>query len=119
MSAEIKQLLKMNVDTVVIRKFEVFDRNGATTWDLTSASFSLRRRADEIEVVNGIATINNVDQDRAGNTIKTVAMLIDLRATDVEIGSYYLIVSTIINTQQTDIFRFPVEIIDYRTKGVH
>lgn len=118
MSEEVKKLLKLCQDTVAIRKFEVYDRNGSTVWNLDSGSFELKRRSDGVVVVSGSVTPNNADLDRAGNTIKTVAMTIDLRATDVEIGSYYLIVETALDTQQTDVFRVPVEIVDYRTKGV-
>ncbi len=118
MSREIKICLKFNVDTVAIRKFKVRDLNKSTAFVLASGTWSLKRRPSGVEIGSGAVTVNNADTDSFGNTIKTISMTIDLRNTDVfESGSYYLVLHTVLVTQQTDFFRVPVELVDYREKG--
>lgn len=118
MSREIKVCLKFNVDTVAIRKFKVRDLNGSTVFVLASGTWSLTRRPTGVEIGTGAVTVNNNDTDQFGNTIKTVSMTIDLRNTDAfEDGSYFLVIKTALATQQTDFFRIPVELVDYREKG--
>jgi len=118
MSREIKTCLKFNVDTVAIRKFKVSDLNKSTAFVLASGTWSLKRRPTGLEIGTGSVTINNNDVDGFGNTIKTISMTIDLRNTDAyELGSYYLVLQTALATQQTDFFRVPVELVDYREKG--
>lgn len=117
MSREIKQCLKFNVDTLVVRKFRVRDLNRSTSFTLSSGSWSLKRRPTGVEIGSGSVTINNLDTDEFGNTIVTMSMMIDLRNTDVyEKGSYYLVLQTELASQQTDFFRMPVELVDYRDR---
>jgi len=117
MSREIKQCLKFNVDTIVIRKFRVRDLNKSTAFVLASGTWSLKRRPTGIEIGTGSVAVNNADVDQYGNTISTVSMTINLRNTDTfEKGSYYLVIETVLATQQTDYFRIPVELVDYREK---
>ncbi len=119
MSREIKQCLKFNVDTIAIRKFAVRDLNLSTAFQLASGTWSLRRRPTGVIIDSGSLTVNNNDTDLFGNTIKTVAMTINLRNTDTfTLGSYYLVIETALVTLQTDFFRLPVELVDYREKGV-
>jgi hypothetical protein len=109
----------MNIDTLVIKKFKVFDLLGSEDFSLSGGTWSLYKRSTGAVIANGSYTANNSDTDRAGNTIKTVSMTIDLRNTDeFDRGSYYLLIETQLATQQTDMFRFPVELVDYRRKGV-
>lgn len=118
MSAEIKELLKFNIDTLVIKKFKVFDLNGSTAFTVSTSTWSLKKRADESEILTGSSTVNNSDVDRAGNTIKTVSLSIDLRDTDeFARGAYYLIIQTSLSTGHMDIFRVPTELVDYRRMG--
>lgn len=123
MSSEIKAYptaQKWNIDTVVVKKFRCFDRNGSTSFSITSSTWSLRRRSTGAEILSGTATVNNADTDRAGNAIKSIGMSVDLRATDeLTRGSYYFLVETLLNTQQSDVFRFPVEVVDYRRKDAY
>ena len=118
MSREIKQCLKFNVDTIEVLKFKVRDLNKSTAFVLSSGTFSLNRRPTGAQVASGSLVVDNADTDFFGNTIKTISMTIDLHNTDLDKGSYYLVIFTSLTTPQTDFFRIPVEIIDFRTKGV-
>ena len=118
MSSELPGILKFNVQTVVIKKFEVFDQLGSSVFTVSSVDWSLVRRSNGVELLSGSATIDNSDTDQAGNAIKTASLMIDLRATDDhDRGSYYLVMTSTLSTQQTDIFRASVEMVDYRKKG--
>lgn len=108
------KLLTMNVDTVVRKRFEIFDVNLSSTLNLQSATWELRDQGTGTLVLNDVASVNNSDADRAGNTIRTVSMTIDLRDTDVPAGYYWLVIGTVLTTSQTDVFRYPVEILDMR-----
>lgn len=119
MSREIKEVLKFNIQTVVIKKLKVSDLNGSTVFTLDSGgTWELYKRDDETLIENGVLTENNADVDNAGNPIKTISFTIDLRQTDdQDRGSYYLVIETVLTTAQTDVFRIPVELVDYRRKG--
>ena len=119
MSLELKTLLKFNLDTVVMKRFKVHDLNGSDTFTIAAALYELRDRADSAVVKNGTGTVNNADVDRAGNAIKTVSLSIDFTDTDaLPVGPYYLVVHVRLTTAQTDFFRYPVELVDLRQKGV-
>jgi hypothetical protein len=114
-----KPQLKWNIETVVMKKFRVYDTFGATGFELRDGTWSLRKLSDGSTVLSGSYEYNNTDTDSAGNSIITLRITIDLRKTDPhELGSYYLIIETSLDTQQTDIHRVPVELIDLRTKGI-
>jgi putative intracellular protease/amidase len=118
-SEEITKLQKWNVDTVVIKKFKAFDSLGDTTFTVAAGTWSLYAVSDGSVLMNGSYTANNDDTDVAGNSIKTITLTIDLTLTDApSTGRYYLVVDTVLASQQTDRFRMPVEIVDYRLKGV-
>ena len=79
----------------------------------------MNSREDGVELLSGVCTVNNSDVDAYGNTIHTVTISVDLRNTDTyELGDYYITINTVLATGQTDFFRVPVELIDYRTAGV-
>lgn len=119
MTREIKQHLKWNVDTFVIKKFKVYDLLGSTDFVLSSGEWWLHRRSTGEVIDSGAVTINNSDTDTAGNAIKTIRFSVDLRRTDdYDLGSHYLVIKTQLTTGQTDFFRFSVELVDYRTKEV-
>lgn len=119
MQIEIEELLKFSRGETVIKKFEVFDLNRSTTFSLSTVSWDLYRRKDGVSIDSGSGIVNNDDTDRAGNTIKTAEVSIDLDLTDqLELGSYYLVVQPTLTTNQSRPFRFPVEIVDVRTKGI-
>lgn len=118
MSREIRQLQTWNIDTNVIKRFRVYDLLGSTAFLITSATWALNKKSDGVELLSGSAVVNNSDEDRAGNEIKTISMTIDLRETDDhDRGSYYLVIDTRLNSEQTDRFRIPVRLVDYRKKG--
>jgi hypothetical protein len=119
MSAEMKDVLKFNLDTVVIKRFKVADLNGLTSFTLAESSYEMRDSEDGSVVKSGTAVVNNADEDLAGNIIKTVSLSIDLTDTDaLPVGPYYLVVHTRLTSQQTDFFRWAVELVDLRVKGV-
>lgn len=114
-----KPQLKWNIDTIVMKKFRAFDTFGATGFELRDGTWSLRKLSDGSTILSGSYEYNNSDTDSAGNSIITLRITIDLRKTDpYDLGSYYLIIETALDTQQTDIHRFPVEIVDRRLKGI-
>ena len=119
MSSEAKKVLRFQRDAIAIKRFRVYDLNGSTVFSLASATYELRKRSSGAVLKSGAATVNNADEDRAGNAIKTVSMTIDFTDTDeLDLGAYYLLIHTVLDTQQTDFFRYPCELVDYRTKGV-
>ncbi|UCG53549.1 MAG: hypothetical protein JSW58_08325 [Candidatus Latescibacterota bacterium] len=112
MSREKTDILKLHVDQIEMKRFEVFDLNLVTSFSLSSGTWELRARPGGSVVLSGSVTVNNSDTDRAGNTIKTVSMTIDTQDTDVGTGHYWLLIYTVLSTGQTDVFRYPVEMID-------
>lgn len=104
----------MHLDQFEVKKFEIFDLNKSTDLEINGASWEIRAPESGAVVVSGSATYNNADTDRAGNTIKTVSMTLDLVQTDLEVGFYWFLIFTSLTTQQEDIFRYPVEMMDLR-----
>ena len=118
MSREIDQLLKLNLDSLQVKKFEILDLNGSSDLVLSTVSWTLYWRSDGSVLTSGTGTVNNADADKAGNTIKTVNFTLDMSLTDGVVGAAYLVLQVQLTTQQLDFFRFPVELVDLRTKGV-
>lgn len=114
MVAEIRDLKLMNVDEVVMLRYEVFDLNGSTTFTISSGTYELKRRHVGDTIIEGALTVNNNDVDRAGNAIKTVSMTLDMRQTDADTGHYFLILYVQLSTGQTKYFRVPCKVVDLR-----
>ncbi len=123
MSREHPKLKRINIGTVAILKYEIFDLNGSTSFALTGGgSWVLYDSRTGVSVANGNVGANNSDVDRSGNTINTITITVDLTTTDnvdVAIGPHYLVITTILTSGQTDRFRIPIEIIDLATQGVN
>ena len=119
MSEEIKKLLKVSVGTTVIKKYQIFDKNLSTSFSLSSATWDLRDSPSGSVIKSGTGSVDNADTDRAGNTIKTVELTLDLDETDlISLGAHYLTILVTLTTGQSDLFRQPAEVVNYKTKGV-
>jgi hypothetical protein len=118
MAFEIRDLLQLEDGTLRKPVWEAYDALGSADWSITRATFSLRHvngtilaqgDSDNVDEV----IVNNDDEDRAGNTIKTIRPTIDLRTTDVQRGSHNLIFHVYLDTGEDFVVRHPVQILDF------
>lgn len=114
MSDEILSLKRLNVDIVKNFKYQVYDRNGSTSFTISSGSFDLKRKSDGVSVDSGSVTPNNSDTDNSGNTIKTITFQVDTGITDISTGPHNLDLLVELDTGETKRFLVPVEIVDIR-----
>lgn len=112
MAFQITEERQYNQGTTIKPKYRVYDLN-KNAIALSSATYRLIRRADREIVDSGNAPVSNVDTDAAGNTISTVQPIIDLSATDIDLGRYWLAIRVNLNNGESDVFRQLVEIVDF------
>jgi hypothetical protein len=119
MASEIRDLLQLNDSTVRKPIYEVYDALGSTDWLVERCTFQVYNTRSRTVLTSGDSdnpgecAINNNDVDRAGNEIKTVQPLIDLRGTDVERGSHMLAFHIYLDTAEDDVVRQLVQIVEY------
>ena len=114
MTIELQCPLKFNIGTIRKPKFRIFDLHGSTAFTISSATFSLKDTKTGVQVDSGTALVNNSDTDAAGNTIKTVQPTLSLDPTDpLSLGPYQLSVRFVLVGGESDVFRQPVEMVDY------
>jgi hypothetical protein len=122
MHCEHLKLQRISRGIVKLLKYEVFDMLGSTLLQLASSgTWRLYNSKTGALVTNGTLVPDNADTDRAGNTIRTIVMQVDLSGTDlsgISLGPYYLVTTVVLTTGQTDKFRIPVEVIDFEEAGV-
>jgi hypothetical protein len=120
MAFEIRDLLQLNDGTLRKPVWEVYDAYGSTEWSITRATFVLRH-VDSGTIISqgdsdnpgGEVVVNNDDEDRAGNPIKTVRPTIDLRGTEAERGSHKLSFHIYLDTGEDDVIRQGVQIVNF------
>jgi len=119
MAYEIRGLLQLQDGTLRKPVWEVFDEYGSVDWEITRATFQVRHVNTGAIISSGDSDnvgeveINNDDEDRAGNPIKTVRPTIDLRATDTMPGSYKMSFHIYLDTGEDDVVRQPVQLVNY------
>lgn len=119
MAYEIRNLLQLSDRTLRKPVWEVYDALGRTDWKITRATFQIIHVNSGTLVASGDSdnlgevVINNDDEDRAGNSIKTVRPTIDLTGTDAERGSYKMSFHIYLDTGEDDVVRQPIQIVDY------
>lgn len=114
MSAEITKLSLMHRGTLVRKVYEAYDRNGSTSFELNNARFVLRRSDDNTIVQSGSCIVKNNSIDKAGNTIKTLQLTLNLQNTDIDASPHYLLIYVRLSTSQYDVFRQPIMVRDWR-----
>ena len=114
MPYEIREQRDMALSTTVKPKYEILDLNGSTTFEITSSTYQLKLVSTNTVILSGSCTVDNLDVDAAGNTIKTVQMSLDLSSTGVVAGYYTLCIRVTLSTGETDDFRIPVRVVDYQ-----
>lgn len=119
MAYEIRPLLQLNDRTLRKPVWEVYDALGRTDWNITRATFQIIHVNTGTVIASGDSNnvgevvINNDDEDRAGNSIKTVRPTIDLTSTDTQRGSHKMSFHIYLDTGEDDIVRQPIQIVDY------
>jgi hypothetical protein len=114
MAFEIKKVEKFAVGTVRKPAYQVYDKGGFTDFNMSDAVFALRNSETNAIVDSGSCTIDNSDQDVAGNTIKTVQPTLNLTGTDLEAGPHVMTITVTFTNAETDRFLIPIEIVEYR-----
>jgi hypothetical protein len=107
--------IKIAIGTTRKPKFEVYDQGGATSFQISSGSFSLRNTANDDLADSGSLTVNNADVGTAGNTIKTIQCTLDLTNTDIVVGNYQLAMRVVLSNGESDMFLATIELVDFRS----
>lgn len=114
MSYELRGEAKQwQIGTIQMPKYEVYDLNGGTGFELDSATFTFKNSSTNAIVLSGDCAINNFDTDIADNTIKTIQATLDLENTDIDVGKYSLAFRVYFTNGQDDKFRIVVEVKDF------
>lgn len=113
MTYELRQVLQLHTQTFRKPKFELYDLNGSTTFNLASATWSMYLARTMALAASGSCTVNNADTDVAGNTIKTFTFDLDLTETELSAGRYTLVLRVTLTNGEDDAFSVPVEILDF------
>jgi len=114
MAFQIKKVEKFNIGTIRKPVYKVYDKGGFEDFNLSDASFSIKQSKTGTEVESGSCTIDNADQDAAGNTIKTIQPTINLTGTDIEPGPHFMDFFVEFTNGESDVFLVPIEIVEYR-----
>lgn len=104
-------IIKWNVGTNVQPKFQIFDLHGLAIV-ISTALFRLHKRKGRDLIDSGSATVNNLDTSPKGETINTVQAVIDLGATDVDVGEYWLSFFVTLDSGESHVLRQLVEVED-------
>jgi hypothetical protein len=119
MAYEIRTIMQLQDGTLRKPVWQVFDEYGSDDWNITRATFQVRHVNSGTIIASGDSDlvgeveINNSDEDRAGNPIKTVRPTIDLRDTDTFPGSYKMSFHIYLDTGEDDVVRQPVQLVNY------
>ena len=134
MPEELKDIIRVAVGTVSKPKFEIYDSYGSTLeliepetrWKLVNATTGTIV-IDDANVTDGLVEVNNSDTDAAGNTIRTVQILLDLKNTDITAGRYWIVLDVAMFTSiasvggslinHEDKFKMQLDIVDYDSVG--
>ena len=113
MAYEVPNTIKLNRGTVRKLKFELFDQNGGTPPNITSCTFKIHNTKTTQLISSGSVSVNNSDTDNIGNTVKTLQPTVNLDLTDVDVGMYQLSMKPVFATDESDVMRQPIEVVDY------
>jgi hypothetical protein len=109
MTFELKEPLQLQLRTVRKPKFEVFDFNRLAVFAIDSGTFALKNVKTGALVVSGELTANNADR----NDTKTIQATLELNQTDMDAGWYQLSMKVLFSNGESDVFRVPIELVDY------
>ena len=108
------EVRKWATGTIVHPKYEVYDRLRSTSFTLASAVWTLYDEdGNAISGMSDNCIVRNNDTDLAGNTIKTIEGVVDLRSTDIVEGSYQYGLHVTFSSGETDDFVAPIKIKEY------
>lgn len=117
MSTELKDTLILHIGTFRKPKYKVFDVFDSPDFDLvtiTSASFQLLREDTGEVIDSGDCYVNNADEDRAGNAIKTIQCELHLTNTEAADGELATLnMHVYLSNGEDDEVRQNCKIVDY------
>ena len=115
MAYEVRDLKQTATGSKIWPKYEVYDRDGSTTFSISSVSYQFIDMSSASVTLSGSVPgsyINNSDTDASGATIKTFQVPLDLTS-GVSAGYYVLVLTVTLTCGEIQKFRVIYDVSNF------